>query len=210
MPDLADMKADSDAVEKEPGERKQSGALIAALIAAAVCGAAGAASYFLTPFAVLAVAPTGAGNTQARPEVKKVTEKRAEKPGHGEKKGHAKTKAVEKEGADGGEGSTFFVAGETGVFVPRPIIVTLKPQGRIRYLKVGIAVETTPESEDVFVERELRIIDILTSYLRAVPVSAIEDPIAMARIREQLARRVAFIVEPAPVNAVLITDFILS
>ncbi|HBS35996.1 MAG TPA: hypothetical protein DEA50_13100 [Parvularcula sp.] len=193
-----------------------------ALAAAACCGAAGAAGYMLTPSSLFA-SPTAASGEQAEaesgdkphtdkkaPEKKHAAEKSA-KEGHDKKGGHDK-KDGEKKTEDAGEtGATaFFVKGETGVFAPRPIVVSLKPQGRIRYLKVILAVETTPESELAFMESELRIIDILTSYLRAVPVTALEDPAAMARIREQIARRIAFIVDPAPVNAVLITDFILS
>lgn len=206
-------EAQSDA---DPAPARKSGILPTALAAAACCGAAGAASYMLAPAALFssreaqsAAATEDAahgGAAEKKPADKKHA---AEKPA--KKSGHEK-KDDKKKGEDLGEtGSTaFFVRGSTGVFTPRPIVVSLKPQGRIRYLKVILAVETTPESEHAFIEGELRIIDILTSYLRAVPVSALEDPAAMARIREQIARRIAFIVDPAPVNAVLITDFILS
>lgn len=196
--------------------RKRPGVIVVALSAAAACGIAGAASYLVAPFAMNALAPAGAQrNLQSDAPVTSTdaaeTKLQVTNSGHAGKSKAAKQKGAEKAtGDDGGENAGFRVTGGDGVFVMRPIVVTLKPQGRIRYLKVGLAVETTPESEAIFVDRELRIIDVVMSYLRAVPVSAIEDPIAMARIREQIGRRVSFIVDPAPVNAVLITDFILS
>lgn len=186
--------------------------IMSVLIAALVCGAAGAASYVLAP---AALGPALEARSAAKPSAKAGAEKKgaAAAPAGKSKESHAAKPHEKKKEAGDGEidgASAFFVTGATGVFTPRPIVVTLKPQGRIRYLKVALAIETTPESETAFVDNELRIIDILTSYLRAVPVAAIEDPAAMARIREQIARRISFIVDPAPVNAVLITDFILS
>ncbi|MDZ7628413.1 MAG: flagellar basal body-associated FliL family protein [Parvularculaceae bacterium] len=185
-----------------------------ALAAAACCGAAGAASYFFAPAALFstleaesAATPEAASPSEAvekKPEDDKRADKKEKKSGYN-KKDDTKTDDAREAGA-----TAFFVRDSTGVFALRPIVVTLKPQGRIRYLKIILAIETTPESEHAFMEGELRIIDILTSYLRAVPVSALEDPAAMARIREQIARRVAFVVDSAPVNAILITDFILS
>jgi flagellar basal body-associated protein FliL len=212
-----DPKKEETAGEAEAAPAKKPRILPIALAAAACCGAAGAASYMLIPASVFA--PTSAANGEAaamKSDDKQHTEKKEADKKHGAEKsakkdGHDKNDGDKKTEDAGETGATaFFVRGSTGVFTPRPIVVSLKPQGRIRYLKVILAVETTPESEHAFMEGELRIIDILTSYLRAVPVTALEDPAAMARIREQIARRIAFIVDPAPVNAVLITDFILS
>lgn len=129
-------------------------------------------------------------------------------------KSHKQTseKAMEDRASDGSSksGGEFRMQGEIGLYVPNDIVVTISPQGRARYLKIGLAVETTPESETIFIEQGLRIRDILNAYLRAVTLSALEDPSAMARLRAQIARRIALVVDPAPVNAVLITDFILS
>jgi len=205
--------ADEETTQKA---RMRPGVVVAALSAAAACGIAGAASYLVAPVAMNAFAPAGAQKNlppdaaAAAPAHAVATKAKAPKSSHSEKSKAEKKGAAEKPLGDGNDNAGFRVTGGAGVFVMRPIIVTLKPQGRIRYLKVGLAVETTPESEDIFVDRELHIIDVVMSYLRAVPISAIEDPIAMARIREQISRRVAFVVDPAPVNAILITDFILS
>ncbi len=186
-----------------PAPPSKSKALIVGAIAAISCGAAGGATYFLapTPFGqqhAAAKSPSGAHEDGRKKATTKAEPHGAKNGGGGD------------ESASPGDSAAFIVRGDIGVFVPRPVIVSLKPQGRIRYLKVGLAIETTAESESAFIEGELRIIDVLNSYLRAVPVSALEDPAAMARIREQIARRVQFVVDTAPVNAVLITDFILS
>lgn len=146
-----------------------------------------------------AAAKPHSGAAEADPSASKATKKKEKKP-HG-----GKQDLSPPEGR-----SEFVIRGDVGVFIPRPIVVTLKPQGRVRYLKVGIAIETSTDADDAFFEREFRIIDMLNAYLRSVPIHAIEDPAAMARIREQIARRVRFAVDEAPVDAVLITDFILS
>jgi flagellar FliL protein len=217
MPSPKEPQKEETAGEAEAAPAGKPRLLPIALAAAACCGAAGAASYTLIPASLFASSSAANGEAaEMKGDEKQHTDKKEADKKHGAEKSARKgghdDKDGDKETEDAGEaGATaFFVRGSTGVFAPRPIVVSLKPQGRVRYLKVILAVETTPESEHAFMEGELRIIDILTSYLRAVPVTALEDPAAMARIREQIARRIAFIVEPAPVNAVLITDFILS
>lgn len=177
-------------------------------------GLAGGLTFAFTPASVLA--PLSSSDPAAQSKAVASQDKNKDSSAKKES-GHAKTPKSKddkkkKSGDDTADeqGSSFEVRGETGVFLLRTIVVTLRPQGRVRYLRVGLAVETSPDSEAAFVDRELRIADILNAYLRTVSVSALEDPAAMARIREQIARRIRFIVDDAPVNAILITDFILS
>lgn len=189
-------------VDLPPPRGKPWLAIAAAAIATAT--GAGASAYFLAPVGVLA----GAG---AKAEASASGRQAAAASASGKKShGEANRSRAAEADLSGEGGSQFIVRGGVGVFVPRPIVVTLKPQGRVRYLKVGLAIETSPDAGSVFVDRELRIIDVLNDYLRAVPVSVVEDPAAMSRIREQIARRVRFVVDAAPVDDVLITDFILS
>lgn len=131
------------------------------------------------------------------------------------KKTEAKHKTADEkksgpESTHDGQSSSFVVRGDVAFYILRPMVVTIRPQGRVRYLRVALAIETTPEAEAAFFNHELSILDILNGYLRSLPVSVIEDPSAMTRVREQIARRVRFVVDDVPVNAVLITDFILS
>jgi flagellar FliL protein len=212
--EIAETKAD-DARDADQAAKKSPRLVLAVLAAAAICGVAGVVSYMAAPMAL--GASTKASNEDAnrghdggaKPRGKKTASKTEKEQSNAKKAGAGKREAASAGDAISAH-STFVTNGSIGVFLLRPIIVSLKPQGRIRYLKVSLAVETTPESEHVFIDHELRIVDILNSYLRAVPLDAIEDPAVMERIREQIARRVSFIVDPAPVQAVLITDFILS
>lgn len=204
----------ADASLKNGKARTKGAYLVPALAAALAFLSAGGAAFFMIPerwtsFSAFRAteraseheAPSGAHSLGAKsPPSNSKGAKRSEKKSHGEEKN-----APSSEGQ-----SQFFIRGDVGVFIPRPIVVTLKPQGRVRYLKIGIAIETSTDADEQFFDGEFRMIDALNTYLRSVPIRAIEDPAAMARIREQIARRVRFAIDKAPVHAVLITDFILS
>lgn len=181
-------------------KRKPPLALIGACLAA--CGAGGAGVYFAAP-ASLFSRDRAAGASVG-----------VEKPAHGEKKRKtdASHDAREDETIEGGASASghFRIVGETGVYTPEAIVVSIRPSGRVKHLKLAIAVETDVDSEATFLAHELRIRDALNTYLRAVDVAALEDPAAMDRIRAQIARRIELVVSPAHVGAVLITDFILS
>lgn len=199
-------------------EKSKKKAPIAAIIGASLMagGAAAAVVYFLAPDSLF---------PQSKSEGAALADAEAEIPTHGDikdkahttksekNKGHEITEEsdtdLESEASERG-GSQFHITGDIGVFSPPPIVVSITPVGRVRYLKLGYVVETSPEYGEVFFQRENRIRDTLNIYLRAVNVGALEDPASMGRIREQISRRIALVVEPAPVHAVLITDFILS
>ncbi len=208
--------AQSEATEQsgETSPRKRSN-LVRATAAALTAALFATASYFLFPAASnLPIAASDSrkaqSNDQKSPQSKSksTSEKRTKKA----KVNHKAADASNKERDDtlDGVSSTFVIREDVAFYILRPIVVTLRPQGRARYLRVGLAIETAPDAEAAFFNRELSILDILNGYLRSLPLSVIEDPAAMSRIREQIARRVRFVVEDAPVNAILITDFILS
>jgi flagellar basal body-associated protein FliL len=202
-------------VAEEAGEKSawKNSWLALAAAGLASAGLAGGLTFAVLPAGVIAqlFASDSAVQSKAADNHDK-TKDPASKKGHSRAKNPKSTEDSKKSSDDAAQSlaSSFEVRGETGVFLLRPIVVTLRPQGRVRYLRVGLAVETSPDAEAAFIDRELRISDILNAYLRTVSVSALEDPAAMARIREQIARRIRFVVNDAPVNAVLITDFILS
>lgn len=206
-------KADPEAIPEERVIKKTPLPLIIGASLAAG-GAAAAAVYFLAPASLLSQPKFGGaevadsendpsgnalgGETKTKkPGARSDTNKNEGKGDHGKSDGEN----VE---------SKFHIVGDVGVFSPDPIVVSIRPVGRVRYLKLGYVVETSPDYGDVFIERENRLRDTLNIYLRAVDVAALEDPASMGRIREQIARRVAVVVDPAPVLTVLITDFILS
>jgi flagellar basal body-associated protein FliL len=184
--------------EEEGAPKKAKPPILSIAIAATLCAASGAGVYFLAPAS--AFSPKAEGQASAASLDEKKHESSAKNESHGAK-------------ADAGEAASaahFEIVGARGVYTPEAIVVSIRPSGRVRYLKLSIAVETSVDSEAAFVENDMRIRDALNTYLRAVEVSALEDPASLGRIRAQLARRIEFVVAPAPVDAVLITDFILS
>lgn len=185
-------------LEEESAPKKAKPPILMIAIAAMLSAASGAGVYFLAPAA--AFSPKADAHASAVSSDKGKHGDSAKTDSHGAKA----------EAADNAASSRFAIVGARGVYTPDEIVVSIRPSGRIRYLKLSIAVETSVDSQAAFVENEMRIRDALNTYLRAVEVAALEDPASLGRIRSQLARRIEFVVAPAPVDAVLITDFILS
>ena len=203
-----------------PEEKTKKKAPLAMIIGASLAagGATAAAVYFLAPVTLFSQSKSVGAEAADSPkdnskhgaaEAASHTQEADKNESHGEageKHREANDGTMNSESGS----SKFHVTGGIGVFSPDPIVVSITPVGRVRYLKLGYVVETSPESGEVFIERQNRIKDTLNTYLRAINVAALEDPASMGRIREQIARRVAVVVDPAPVHSVLITDFILS
>ena len=185
-------------LEEESAPKKAKPPVLIIAIASLLSAASGAGVYFLAPAS--AFSPKADAHTSAVSSDESKHGVSAKKDSHG----------AEAEAGDNPASSRFAIVGARGVYTPDEIVVSIRPSGRIRYLKLSIAVETSVDSQAVFVENEMRIRDALNTYLRAVEVAALEDPASLGRIRAQLARRIEFVVAPAPVDAVLITDFILS
>ena len=55
-----------------------------------------------------------------------------------------------------------------------------------------------------------QIQDVLNTYLRSVNVAEFEDPAAMGRLKLQMQRRIQFVLPEVPIEAVLVTEFILT
>ncbi|MEM8851247.1 MAG: flagellar basal body-associated FliL family protein [Pseudomonadota bacterium] len=90
-----------------------------------------------------------------------------------------------------------------------PLKVSVGGAGSIRqlqfraYLQVGSAGGRPVEAA------KPRIMDVFATYLRALPVSTLEDPTALLRIRSQLLRRVQLLAGPDAVEDLLIIDFVI-
>ena len=104
----------------------------------------------------------------------------------------------------------FTLAGATAFYLPDPFVVSLDPRAGARHLKVALAIEAPPETAALYQEKALRLREAMTTYLRAVDIAVIADPARMSSLREQLKRRIAFVVSPENVTDVLILDFILT
>ncbi len=91
-----------------------------------------------------------------------------------------------------------------------PMVVTLGPRAKSKYLKISIAFETSSEHEEKLKELAPKLRDVLNTYLRAVEESDLADPKSMNRLRAQMLRRVQIVADQEAVNDVLITDFVLT
>lgn len=96
-------------------------------------------------------------------------------------------------------------------FVPvDPVVVALGPAADSRHLRMTAQLEvSSPHAGEVTLLLP-RILDVLNSYLRAIPVSEIEDPTALTRIRAQLLRRIQIVTGEGRVRDLLVTEFILN
>jgi flagellar FliL protein len=55
-----------------------------------------------------------------------------------------------------------------------------------------------------------RVLDIFATYLRALPLSELQDPTALLHVRAQLLRRVQLLTGPDMVEDLLIIDFVIA
>jgi flagellar FliL protein len=100
----------------------------------------------------------------------------------------------------------------TGIaFVPlETMIISLGDAAGSRHLRFTAQVEVAEASEADVTLLAPRIMDVLNSYLRAIEISAIEDPKAMAKLRAQMLRRIQIVTGEGRVRDLLITEFVLN
>ncbi|MEQ8178190.1 MAG: flagellar basal body-associated FliL family protein [Amphiplicatus sp.] len=91
-----------------------------------------------------------------------------------------------------------------------PLVISLGPGARSKYLKISISLETSKTYEKSLNELSPRIRDVLNSYLRAVEESDLQRPASMTRLRAQMLRRLQLVSPQGAVNDILITDFVLT
>jgi flagellar protein FliL len=96
-------------------------------------------------------------------------------------------------------------------FVPvDPVIISLGPESTSRHLKFTAQLEVAESYSEEVVLLMPRILDVLNSYLRAVAITDLEDPSAMARLRAQMLRRVQIVTGEGRVRDLLVTEFVLN
>lgn len=96
-------------------------------------------------------------------------------------------------------------------FVPLPrLTISLGPTARARHLRVAVTLEVEPGTEEAVTEASPRLIAALTRFLRAVDERDFEQPALMARLQEQLLRRLEFNAPPGALRAVLFQEFLLN
>ncbi|MEL6768859.1 MAG: flagellar basal body-associated FliL family protein [Pseudomonadota bacterium] len=96
-------------------------------------------------------------------------------------------------------------------FVPLPrLTISLGPTAEARHLRVAVTLEVEPGTEEAVNEASPRLIAALTRFLRAVDERDFEQPALMARLQEQLLRRLEFNAPPGALRAVLFQEFLLN
>ncbi len=97
------------------------------------------------------------------------------------------------------------------VFVPiEPMVVMLGQSAESRHLRFRAQLEVAPAAASSVSGQMPRILDVLNSYLRAVPVSEIESPAALVRLRAQMLRRIQLVTGEGAVRDLLVTEFVLN
>ena len=96
-------------------------------------------------------------------------------------------------------------------FVPvQPMVINLGQASSSRHLKFEAQLEIVPKYEEEVILLLPRVTDVINSYLRAVPVSKLEEPTALIDIRRQMLRRIQIITGEGRVRDLLIMEFVLN
>ncbi|KIC20635.1 flagellar basal body-associated FliL family protein [Leisingera sp. ANG-Vp] len=91
-----------------------------------------------------------------------------------------------------------------------PILITLRKASGIKHLRfrAQLEVDLAHQAE---VEKILpRVIDVLNSYLRALAIEDLTDPMALPKLRAQMLRRINIATGQGRVRDLLIMDFVLN
>lgn len=96
-------------------------------------------------------------------------------------------------------------------FVPvDPVVISLGPAASSRHLRFTAQLEVASAHAAEVKAVMPRILDVLNSYLRAVAISDLEEPSAMARLRAQMLRRVQIVTGEGRVRDLLVIEFVLN
>lgn len=96
-------------------------------------------------------------------------------------------------------------------FVPvDPVVISLGPASSSRHLRFTAQLEVASAHAEEVKSVMPRILDVLNSYLRAVAITDLEEPSAMARLRAQMLRRVQIVTGEGRVRDLLVIEFVLN
>ena len=91
-----------------------------------------------------------------------------------------------------------------------PIVITLRKAGGLKHLRfrAQLEVDVAHQAE---VEKILpRVVDVLNSYLRALEIADLTDPMALPKLRAQMLRRINIATGQGRVRDLLIMEFVLN
>ncbi|WP_298437055.1 flagellar basal body-associated protein FliL [uncultured Jannaschia sp.] len=110
-----------------------------------------------------------------------------------------------------GESDTGSVASSSLTFLElEPIIVSIGGPGSIRNLRFRASLQIAPDADSLARSLQPRMMDIATTYLRAVPMDMLEEPTSLIRIRAQLLRRFQMLTGPDAVEDLLVSEFVMT
>ncbi|CTQ49087.1 flagellar basal body-associated FliL family protein [Jannaschia donghaensis] len=90
-----------------------------------------------------------------------------------------------------------------------PMMISVGDAGSIRQMRFRAVLQLEKGHANV-AALQPRILDIFSTYLRAVSVTRLEDPTALLDLRAQLLRRVQLLAGDGSVSDLLIIDFVIT
>ncbi len=91
-----------------------------------------------------------------------------------------------------------------------PITISLNDAQSVQFLRFRAQLEVDSQYEQDVEAMLPRVTDILNSYLRALELDDLRDPLALTRLRAQMLRRVQVVVGKNRVRDLLIMEFVLN
>lgn len=195
-------ETDEEAVAED--KPKGSNLIVTGIASVVAAGVAAGAAFVLAP---APSSETADGESDSPAPTSHASAASDHKPAkHGDKK-RGKSGKLEPQLFDGGE---LKIYGESAFFVLDPLVISIRPIGKTKHLRISLVLETSTEEAATLLTRIFHVRDILNTYLRSVDREAFENPAAMARLRSQIRRRIHAIAPDVTVDNVLITEFILT
>jgi flagellar FliL protein len=91
-----------------------------------------------------------------------------------------------------------------------PLQISVGGEGSIQQLRFRATLQLTDSTSDTVLALQPRILDILATYLRALPTDVLRDPTALLKIRAQMLQRIQLLTGPGVVEDLLIIDFVIA
>lgn len=108
------------------------------------------------------------------------------------------------------DGSEMPAASDAAYVELAPITVSLLREQNVQHLRFRAELEVDPAAQADVAHLAPRIMDVLNSYLGALELDDFRDPVALARLRGQILRRVQIVAGKDRVRDVLIMELVLN
>jgi flagellar FliL protein len=112
------------------------------------------------------------------------------------------------EGVDNGETSAEIA--NLAFVEMEPLVIALRKASGLKHLRFRAQLEVDLAHQAEVQKMLPRVVDVLNSYLRALEVDDLTDPMALPRLRAQMLRRINIATGQGRVRDLLIMDFVLN